>query len=861
VAHTLRRGRPDRQVLLCNLADLYTHGVPVDWAAVQPDGELTDLPTTVWQHRDYRTGSAPRRQAGHDPRRHDLLGTATTVHGTSPLLLWQTTLDESNRPYPGWHPVLGTEIVPAAVLLRTLCRAAVHSGSNGTVADVRLRTPVPVGPARDVQVVLDDGAVRLSSRTPDGSWLTHTTASVRATTAVEPLGVAAGGEHVDPRYVVARLAEVGVQDMGFCWTVERLTRDTGEIRAVVAAESPAAALDAALSLASVAFPEGPVDLRMPARVEHADVRDTRVRRAVIGVRSTGPDTVDVDVTAEDGRPVARLRGLVLAALSGSGAPLPPHRLVHRIDWRPRVQPRRSEVDRVVLVTDDPRRHASLAAELRRLGTSCTVVTDPDELRDPAGPVVVAPRTVAGTGRQAGVAAYQASWLLLRTVQALVGTPTRLWCLTRGVREGAMAHASLCGVARVVAGEHPDLWGGVVDLAWKDSAPDDARAHAADLLAVLRGGPVPDVVARRDGVELEPRLVPATAPPGPEPRCRPDGTYLIVGGLGALGRQVAHRLVDQGARRLVLVGRRPLPPRAAWDGSADPRVDAVRALEARGVTVRVLALDITDRVQAAKMLDQDELGLPAVRGVVHAAGVLDNRLAVDVDAGSLTAVMRPKVAGALVLHELFPSGSLDFLALFSSAGPLLGLPGQASYAAANGFLDALATHRTDTISLGWTSWRGLGMSTSDAGIDAELAARGTGDITAAEAFAAWDHGVRSGARHVAVLRTVPLLPGARRPALLAELDDLGPAAPAVRPVAGDVRQVVTALVAEELRIDPGALDPTRPLAELGVDSLLTQVIRRRIEQAFAVSVPATLLWRRPTLRAVTDHLAEILEGAT
>jgi 6-methylsalicylic acid synthase len=254
--------------------------------------------------------------------------------------------------------------------------------------------------------------------------------------------------------------------------------------------------------------------------------------------------------------------------------------------------------------------------------------------------------------------------------------------------------------------------------------------------------------------------------------------------------------------------------------------------------------------------------------VHAAGVLDNRMAADVDDESLARVMRPKVAGALVLHELFPSGSLDFFALFSSAGPLLGLPGQTSYAAANAVLDALATHRgADTISLGWTSWRGLGMSTSSAAIDAELAARGTGDITAAEAFGSWEYAARHDRPHVAVLRTIPKVPGMRRPALLAELSTEDTPAPASSgaPWAGlrdgELRDFlvgeVTAQVAGELKLATDELDVRRPLIETGLDSVMTQIVRNRLERLFRVSLPATLLWNRPTVLAIGEFLAELL----
>jgi 6-methylsalicylic acid synthase len=497
---------------------------------------------------------------------------------------------------------------------------------------------------------------------------------------------------------------------------------------------------------------------------------------------------------------------------------------------------------------------------------------------------------ASTGAPAATA-LTASWRLTRTVQWLstaddLTAGPLVWSLTRGVREAvrdtAVGQAPLWGVGRVVAGELPELWGGIVDL--DDREP---LAGVPSLLRVLRARLRDeldiDVVALRQGTELTARLAPlGRAPVRGSADCRPDGTYLITGGLGALGLEVAHWLARRGARRLVLAGRTGLPPREKWDSVTDPatlsRIDSVRALEAGGVTVRALPLDVADRAAAAAALSPDALGLPPVRGIVHLAGVLDSRMVGNVDEESLATVLRPKADGALVLHELYPPGSLDFLVLFSSCGPLLGLPGQASYAAANAVLDALAHHRNasghdDTLTVDWTSWRGLGMSTSSELIDAELAARGVADVTAPDAFRAWEYAERHDAPSVVVLRPIPLEPGARRPALLRELPTEEPAAPAATGGGGDQRLAgltgeqlreylvgeVSRHVAGEMRLGPADLDIRRPLAEMGLDSVMTLVIRRRLEKRFRLSLPATLLWNRPTVQAISDYLTEVLSS--
>lgn len=900
VAHTLRRNRPEQTTLLDNLGTLHCAGVPVDWSAACPGGRLVPLPVIAWQHRDFRVqlpAASGVHTRLHDEDSHTLLGSPLTVNGTSTVRLWQTRLDHSSRPYPGDHPVQGTEIIPAAVLLNTFFAAA----GGHVLNDVSLRVPVSVAAARELQVVHMDGTLRLASRLPDeateqdSGWQTHTTAVVPMVADVSGVPVLAleelrqrCTERLDPDYVVDRLASIGVAAMGFPWRINRIRRGPDELFVRVVADPAgtlpntwASLLDAALSAASVVF-SGPATLRMPAHIRQVTAGARPPAEAVLSVRVQpgSTDTVDVWIAEPDGTVVATLSGLRYGVLDGDvGAPASPRRLVHEVAWRRLELPKRSrQLDRVVFVGDQALA-GRLGPSFSDVGVPWTAVADPAEIEvdglTPASAVLVVPNPAEDTWDQS----LAATWLLTRTAQVLSAADRKpvLWCLTRGVREardlGGVGDSALWGVGRVLAGEYPDLWGGVVDL---DAA--DPIGSAGILRNVLAARPADDVITVR-GTDIEvARLVPLE---GMSTRsalsCRPNGTYLITGGLGVLGLEVANWLAGRGARRLVLVGRRGLPSRQDWDTVTDPvlagQIEAVKALESAGVTVRVLALDISDPVQAARLLSVHELGLPPIRGVVHAAGVLDNKMAADVDEASLATVMRPKVAGALVLHELFPPGSLDFLALFSSAGLLLGLPGQTSYAAGNAMLDGLAAHRCaggrgDTISLGWTSWRGLGMSTSSAAIDAELSARGTADITAAEAFRSWEYAARHDVGHVAVLRTIPLLPGMSRPVLLSELTSEEPAgAPAASgaPWAGlrdeELRDYlvadVSAEVAGEIKLAVDELDVRRPLIEMGLDSVMTQIIRNRLERKFRVSLPATLLWNRPTVQAIGDFLAELL----
>ena len=160
-----------------------------------------------------------------------------------------------------------------------------------------------------------------------------------------------------------------------------------------------------------------------------------------------------------------------------------------------------------------------------------------------------------------------------------------------------------------------------------------------LLSLLHLRPAEPVLAVTDGEVRVPRLVPAELAEDGEPfTCRADGTYLITGGLGVLGLVLAEHLARRGARRIVLLGRTAVPPRAQWSDD-DPRVAALRRLEAAGVTVTTVAADITDLGATRAALDA--LQLPPIRGVVHAAGTVHSALLHRLDAGHLRDVMLPR----------------------------------------------------------------------------------------------------------------------------------------------------------------------------------------------------------------------------
>jgi 6-methylsalicylic acid synthase len=917
VLGTLRRQGPERALLLAAIGELFVAGEAVDWPALRPGRRLVTLPPRAWlrqRHWQDPVAGGPPPPARHDPSSHTLLGARLSIGGEEGrMTVWRTTLDRDGRPYPADHTVQGVEVVPAAVVVGSFVAAA----DSHPLAGVSLRLPLTPDPPREIQVVRRGAELRLVSRPQDdgdGEWLTHATARVAA----GPVpGAGATAELVAAELVAAdevtaaattEVAEyqgaVGVPTMAFEWRVLDLARGDGRLRCRVstdpaATRSWAPAIDAALSVAPLVF--GQPTLRMVSRL--ANVRLSGPPPAefcVLARRRPGgahEATVDVAVLDPGGCPVAELTGVeyrevepdVLTAAD-------PAQLVYETTWRPFTAPSAGTAPaRVVMVGGTPELRAAVGAALGESGIRWTATAWPEMLAafrvESTPPDAVLVLATAPDGTDAATAAHTSGWLLARTAKLLSTwpKPPALWCLTEGVREcadlAAVCAAPCWGLGRVLAGEHPELWGGIVDL--DPARPGGAASQLAKLLAAGRGE---DVFAVRDGAVSVARLALTARPPvRPALDCTADGTYLITGGLGALGLRVAAWLSARGARHLVLTSRRPFPPRSAGDGHPDPRireqVAGIRALEAAGVTVRVVELDAGDRERAAAVLAPGALKLPPVRGVVHLAGVLDDRMAMELDEASLGAVMHPKVTGALVLHEMYPPGSLDFFVLFSSAGQLLRIPGQSSYASANAFLDGLARHRAalgdpGALSVCWTSWRGMGMSVS-AVVEMELRARGTVDISADEAFAAWSHAARRDTPNVAVLRTVRQPDAGDTPPLLRDLEFGAPGGSRAgacdaagagsdewddpawldRP-ADEVREsLITAVarqITDEMKMSLNQVDLRRPLVDLGLDSVMFLIVRRRLAQRFRLDLPATLLWTRPTVVAIAEFLLTALQ---
>ena len=465
--------------------------------------------------------------------------------------------------------------------------------------------------------------------------------------------------------------------------------------------------------------------------------------------------------------------------------------------------------------------------------------------------------------------------LLQILAAAEGRSSpRLYFVTRGAQRvepaslpPAIAQATLWGLGKVVAWEHPGLWGGLIDL-----DPANPTGDSECLLQELQNPDGETQVAYRDGCRRVARLTPLanrkSAPPGYV--FRSDATYLITGGLGGIGLNLTRWMAQRGARHLLLMGR------SAPSGEA---LGALAELERAGARVVAVRADVSRPEELAAALAGAAGSMPPLRGVIHAAGVLADGALLQQTWDRFEAVMAPKIIGSWNLHQTTRGLDLDFFVLFSSASALFGAPGQANYAAANAFLDGLAEYRRSlglpAVSVNWAAWAETGMAAK--GTDLGKRPRTFADspaISPARGAEILERIIAGNFSRAAVLPVdwgkfvehcpedgLPLfvseLADAHRPAAAPEsaanfAAELRHAAPTDRPdllAAYLRRQVAKVLGGEEPDI---AYD--RSLLELGIDSLMVMELFKTLKRDLGLTLYPREFYEHPSIASLAKYLA-------
>ena len=343
---------------------------------------------------------------------------------------------------------------------------------------------------------------------------------------------------------------------------------------------------------------------------------------------------------------------------------------------------------------------------------------------------------------------------------------------------------------------------------------------------------------------------------------PHGTYLLTGATGGLGPHLARWLVARGAKHLALAGRRPLDP------------TLLAELRAHDVTVHSATLDLAEPGAAHSLLADLRRTMPRLRGIIHAAGLLADAPLSNLDPASFARVLAPKSGAAWELSEATADDPLHLFVLFASASGVLGGPGQANYAAANAMLDVLARGRRSSgrpaLAIDWGPWSGAGMAARlDPALQRRLLTQGIRALDPARALLHLGHALRSPAAQIAVLpldlprltarfaAAVPplfsiILTPTTTPTTTTTLRNTLAAAPAntrLDLLTRELRQYA----AQVLGSRPAAIDPRRPLSDLGLDSLMAVDLQNTVTRTLGLTLPPTVLLEHPTLAALAQHL--------
>ncbi|MFD7533450.1 SDR family NAD(P)-dependent oxidoreductase [Streptomyces sp. NPDC059849] len=933
----LRAGRPEDRTFLAALATADTRGTPVDWTALLTgrDARAADLPTYAFQRSRYwlETPAAPRdaAAAGQDSADHPLLGAYVELAGGEGLVCTgRLSLDD--HPWLGDHVVAGAVVLPGAALADLAIRAGDRVGCTA-VEDLTMEAPLVLPERGALRVQVTVGAADDAGRHPFGvytrpetgatgdenaPWIRHVTGTLGAATtdgaaADTVLGGAwppPGAAAMDVEALHDRLATAGLsygpafRGLHAAWRLgDELYLDVrlpeGDFAAPDGYGIHPALLDSTLRPLALGGPgspdpegaEGEDRIHIPflwSGVTLHATGATAVRVRIAPAATAG--AVRLDIADPEGAPVARVETLAVRALPGGRLSAPGTTtaadggLLH-ITWTELTATDGPLHDGRWAVLEDRSELAApaMAHTARHLPVeTLAALTDPattppdivvlDAIGRPGTPGTNPPATARAA--IADILALLHTWL---DREALADTCLVL--LTRhaaAVRAGEAPDpvaAAVTGLLRSAQSENPGRIV-VLDL---DGTDASARAVAGAVTAALAQGE--PQIGLREGVAYVPRLVARTPDPDqdPRPRFTPDGTVLITGATGFLGGLVARHLVtEHGVRHLLLVSRRGEDAPGARELGAE--------LTASGASPVFAACDVADREALADLLNTVETTHP-LTAVVHTAGVLDDAVLTGLTPERFDTVLRPKADAAWNLHELTRDLDLSAFVLFSSIAAPLGTPGQANYAAANAFLDALAQHRRadglPALSLGWGLWG------NDAGMAEELAAADRARLARTGiAPMAGDHGLAlldaalpapegllvpvrldaaalraqaSAGQLPALLRALVRTPARRSAASGGTgsstqplLDRLTAMAPDER--ADAVLELVRTQVAGVLgHTDTRRIDSERSFQELGFDSLTAVELRDRLSAATGLRLTATLPFDHPTATALAAEL--------
>ncbi|MEU0355258.1 type I polyketide synthase [Streptomyces cyaneofuscatus] len=916
---SLRREVPDREALLSHVDTLHASGdTEVDLATRYGKGEVVDVPTTAWHRTRHGGGRAPYTlvdSALPAASVHPLLGEHVHDPDRAGRHLWQTPLGPGRLSWLGDHQVTGVPVLPGTAFAEMLLAAAAAAAGtrNVVVSDVTIEAPLALVPEPLV-------TTRLTPAEGDqGGWWAEVVSTAEGGLVVHARGRArpVTGDDRPAPVPMPRLAPEGWRDVepssihrvfrerhdvfhGPAFTaIDRLLVDPDADRVVAALHLHESAQVSAWSmllhpamadqivqtavsawLAHHVLAPGPVVVTGFSRLRvHGPV--THTRRAVVDLK--GADefgcTANALLTTAEGTVLAEIDGLRVRNVTPADQ-MYADRISHQtLRDAPAAEdrPRSSEGSWVILRAGAPAWADPLAGALSQEASPCRTfdlgqACDHPELLDGATALVVAVGAAPASGAEAAASARGAVGAVARLLRVLADRtdPPRLWLLSATEQNeppsGCLTASALTGLLRSAAYELPQIRPSSLRFAPGVTGWD---AVVAELLDTEQ--PITEVTLTAQGRSV------AGVVPGPERQAGPQedapasaghpvvpgGSYLVTGGLGGLGLRTVDWLAGHRAGRIVILGR----------SGPDPAVrDHLAATRTNGVDIVTLGGDVADPADLERALRAARDGGRTLRGVLHAAGVVEDATLTTLDTPLLERVWRGKADGAWALHRATLSPAPDFFVLYSSVASLVGSPGQGAYAAANGFLDGLAAHRRSlglpATSIQWGAWqevgrgqhlaeRGLLTIRPEHGLDALEQILTDGPARIAYSPLDWDLWTRPYPAVRASSLLAPLLPGtdpgngpAPARSRIADCDD-----PAER------RSLLLRLVIDTVRDLLGGtsrhIGPHTSMVALGLDSLGAVQLQQRLRQDLGVELKPGVIWVKPSPAALTNWLLDHL----
>ncbi|MBD0670318.1 hybrid non-ribosomal peptide synthetase/type I polyketide synthase [Streptomyces sp. CBMA156] len=942
---SIRRQQDEPERFARSLAELHTLGVELSWNALHPAGRPVPLPAYPWRRDRYWVEPRPVEQVRLGRLDHPLLGrrTASAQPGWTSALDPERLPYLSDHRIEGQvvFPAAGY-LEMAAQAVRTLTggtEVTLAEIELNRALFLSETEPVPV----QFGYAPEDARFTVTSTPAGGEPGVHASGRVRTGQrrsygpALDVDALRARGRHLDGPDCYRQLAERGYHYGPAFQTVAEVWTGRGEALARIRPTGqlgPDAAghhlhpvlLDGCFQALLATRLDAPEDgsVRLPVSIEEVrldEIGDRPLWVHATVTRDSGEELVgDLALHTEDGAPVGRITGFRVADVAQAPASVGLATIdgwLTEVAWVAAPEPASEGTPGDLLLFADEgglaERLAALAAErgarchLIRPGTGyrhgdghSTVRPDSAEDvqrlfadLDPGFGTVVhlwnldQPALAATAADRLGPLAALGGYSLITLAQALPAARPdgRLHIVTRGTQPAVPGDrveplgAPAWGIGRV-------LWqqelvaqrGTLIDLDPAVGAADQAEALLAELTAHDE-----QEIALRAGARLTSRLRQAEGLTRPlPPVLRPDGSYLVTGAFGALGRLLCRTLVRRGARRLILVGRTALPERSQWahtdpDTPAGERIAFLRELQALGAEPLIAPVDVTDEAALADWLaDYRQRQRPPIRGVFHLAGQVKDTLLAQMDRPSFDAGYTPKVVGGHLLHRLLSDEPLDHFVLFASVASLLTTAGQTNYAAGNAFLDALAHHRRADglpgLSLDWGPWA-TGMI-EELGLVAHYRdARGMSSLPPDAGTAVLERVLGQDRAQLLVATVVDwptfLAWYPAPPPLVADLAanaaEQAPAATggfldAYRAADPQTRselvtERLTAAAAAVLRIGAERIDRDTRLGAHGLDSLLAMELRARVHGELGVALPVVALLGNGTVGDLADLLTE------